>query len=407
MSEDGQRLPFSPWWLVAAAALAIGAGGTYQFLWSSIRGPLSLRAGTSEAAIGTMFTVFVVFQTGAQFPAGWVRDRVGPRIPMAAATVFLAAGFAGVALARSYPLLLASYGVGGVGAGAAYTVAVNTPVKWFRARRGLATGVVVMSFGGVSFLLIPFVRAWIRPSFPAVLLGLAVLAGLGGLVAAIVLRDPAGEDEESADEEAGEDAAARWRDAVGTWQFWLLYVVFAANNLVGLMLIGKVVSYAETLELTALAATGSASLIAVAEAGGSLVGGAAADRVGARVTLVSSMVLGGLSLLGAVAAGELGFGLAFVALAAATAFLRSPIFTVYPALVGEYYGTAYVSETYALLYTGKLWGGLGAGALASLSVSLVGWSTTFLAGGIVLIATGLLVLALEPVGAESDGNPAR
>ena len=140
--------------LIAVAALAIGAAGTYQFVWSSLRLPLGSALGASEASLGTVFTVFLVFQSLSQFPVGWVRDRYGPRVPLLVGAPLLAAGYAGTAFAGSLPVVYAAYAVGGVGCGAVYTVAVNTPVKWFTERRGLATGVVTMSYSGVSFLLI-------------------------------------------------------------------------------------------------------------------------------------------------------------------------------------------------------------------------------------------------------------
>ncbi|MFB6269016.1 MAG: MFS transporter, partial [Halobacterium sp.] len=126
----------SGWGLVAVAALTMGAAGVYQFGWSSMRLPLGARLGAPEQSLGTVFTLFVVFQTLGQFPAGWVRDRYGPRLPLLVAAGCLAAGFVGVGLARSLPEAAVAYAVGGVGASAAYTVAVNTPVKWFDERRG-------------------------------------------------------------------------------------------------------------------------------------------------------------------------------------------------------------------------------------------------------------------------------
>ncbi len=406
MRTSLRRLPGWPWILVVVAALAMGLAGTYQFVWSSLRDPVSARVVASEAAIGSVFTAFVIFQTLSQFPAGWIRDRYGPRVPMLVAAALMTIGFTGVALAQSYLLVLVSYGLGGAGAGAAYTVAINTPVKWFSKHRGLATGIVGMSFGAASFLLIPLVRGSIQDHFTATVLGLAALAGLAGLLAAIVLRDPTTGEAAPSNRDSGEEpdveihdeAPPGWRDAIRTWQFWLLYGIFAANNFVGLMLIGKVVTFADALGLSAAAATGAASIVAVAEAGGVLAGGAAADRFGARRTLVTGMILAGISLSGAVFAGEAGMGILFVILASATALFRSPVFSVFPALVGDYYGTAHASETYGLLYTGKLWGGLGAGAVASLMVSIIGWSATFLAGGVVLVLTGIVTLALRPVG---------
>ncbi|PSP79396.1 oxalate:formate antiporter [Halobacteriales archaeon QS_1_68_20] len=409
---DGRR--FARWWFVAVAAVAMGTIGVYQFGWSSIRGPLAGRVGADEPALGTIFTLFVVFQTVSQFPAGWVRDRYGPRVPLLVGAGLLAVGFAATGVAESVTAAAAAYALGGVGAGAVYTVAVNTPVKWFDERRGLATGVVTMSYSGLSFLLIPLVRRGTAGRFRGTLLALGAAAGLTALVAAVVLRDPdrtaGGEPdvEENSDEgfpkfaTDGDAVAATpttytWRETVRTWQFWLLYGVFVVVNGVGLMVVGKVVSFASAHELGAAAATASASAVALADAGGVAVGGWLSDVLGRRRTVAGSLVLCGVSLAGAVLAAEAGLGVGFLALVAAAAFFRSPPFAVFPGIVGDYYGRAHSSENYAVLYSAKLWGGVGGGVAASALVVAVGWSRAFALGAVLVILAGLATTSLRPV----------
>lgn len=435
------RASLSRWWLVAAAALAMGVGGIYQFAWSSIRGPLGLSVGASETALGTVFTVFVVFQTVSQFPAGWVRDRYGPRWPLAVAALLLGVGYLGTATAGSVPLVYLSYAVGGVGAGIVYTIAMNTPVKWFSERRGLATGVVGMTYGGASFLLIPAIRGSVASRFDATLFALAGLSTVAVLVAAVVLRDPAGmraranaavgggdgdgpngvdvggasdgvdggsvhgsgeRDEDDVDEESdhdgpGSDGAHTWRETLRTWQFWLLYAVFVVVNGVGLMLIDKAVAYADQFGLAPAVATAAASAIAIADAGGVLGGGWLSDRLGALRTVSASLVLCGLALGGSVLAGAGGVGVVFAALVAAAAFFRSPVFAIFPGLVGTYYGESRSSTNYALLYTSKLWGGVFGGTVASGLVVSLGWSETFGLGAVLMVAAGLATTLVRPV----------
>jgi OFA family oxalate/formate antiporter-like MFS transporter len=417
----GQResIGFSRWWLILAGAAAMGIAGTYQFVWSSIRDPLGLRLGVGEASLGAVFTIFVVAQTLSQFPAGWVRDRYGPRVPLLGAAVLLAAGFALAGLTTALPVAYLAFAAGGLGSGIAYTVAINTPVKWFDDRRGLATGVVGMAYGGTSFLLIPLIRGRIDAAFSATLLGLAAVAAVVTLLAVPVLRDPdltpdgAGAASDGTDPETttrevtdaddrgttGGDApeAFTWREAVRTWQFWVLYGAFVIVNGVGLMLIGKVVSLAGALGLPAAAATGSASFIAVSDAVGVVLGGAASDRFGNERTVAVGLVCSGLALALAVGAGRVGSGLAFVALVGAVAFFRSPTFAIVPGIVGRYYGRARSSENYAVLYTAKLWGGVGGGVLASLAIAVVGWTTAFLGGAALLALAGVGVGLLRPV----------
>ena len=393
--------------LIAVAALAIGAAGTYQFVWSSLRLPLGSSLGASEASLGTVFTVFLVFQSLSQFPVGWVRDRYGPRVPLLVGAPLLAAGYAGTAFAGSLPVVYASYAVGGVGCGAVYTVAVNTPVKWFTERRGLATGVVTMSYSGVSFLLIPVVRRGVESALAGTLLALGAGVGSVGLLAAAVVRDPPEGVVDTADDDPATDggetttgdetvAATGWRETVRTWQFWLLYAVMIVVNGVGLMLIGKVVAYADALGLPGAVATAGASVVAFADAAGIVTVGGLSDRYGRVRTLSVSLVCAGLALLAATVAGDAGAAWVFAALVGLAALFRSPTFAVFPTLVGEYYGAARSSENYALLYTGKVWGSVFGGTVASLLVVSVGWSASFRLAAVVLAVAGVATGLLRP-----------
>lgn len=397
------HLRFSGWGLVVIAALAMGTAGIYQFGWSSIRLPIGARLAVPEPALGTVFTLFVVFQTIGQFPAGWVRDRFGPRVPLLIAAGFLTVGFAGVAMAESLRAVYLAYTIGGLGVSFTYTVTINTPVKWFDKRRGLATGIVTMAYSGVSFLAIPVIRSGTTHNFVGTLVFLGVLTGAASLVAAGVIRDPPetpGGSAEPTSTPTGRDMG--WRETVRTWQFWLLYAVFMVVNGVGLMVIGKVVSYAGALSLPAAAGTASASLVALADAGGVLAGGSLSDRFGRRRTVAASLLLCGVSLAGAVAVGRAGIPVGFVALIGAAAFFRSPPFAVFPTIVGEYYGRTFSSENYAALYSAKLFGGVLGGTVASTLIVLIGWSPSFIVGAGLLIIAGVALLFLRPVQPTPD-----
>lgn len=397
--QHEHALGFSRWWLVAGGALAMGMAGTFQFVWSSIRGPLGAQIGATEATVGTLFTVVIATQTVAQFPAGWVRDRYGPRLPTLVGTALIGGGYLGLA-ATSSPLTAGlAVAAGGSGAGVIYTVAVNTPVKWFDERRGLAIGSLTMSYALLSFGLIPVARGDLLGSFQRTLLFFAVFAALACLLAAIVLRDPGSEaaGPEPPEHDDPTPEAYNWTDAVRTWQFWVLYGSFVVVNGVGLMLIGKLIAFADALGLSAGVATAAASVIAVADGTGGLIVGGLSDRFGPLRTVATSLVVSSVGIAGSVASGAGGLTLLFVACIAIAGFFRSPAFVIFPTLVGEYYGRAYSSENYAALYTAKLWGSLFAGSIASLLVATVGWSVAFLSGAVLLGLAGLSLFAVRPV----------
>jgi OFA family oxalate/formate antiporter-like MFS transporter len=404
---SGSGLGFSRWWLVVAGVLVMGAAGTYQFVWSSVRGAVGAQVGAGEATLGTLFTLLIAGQTLAQFPAGWVRDRYGPRLPLVAGAVLLAAGYAGLAVAGSPLGAGLAVVAGGCGAGVAYTVAVNTPVKWFDRRRGLATGLVTMAYGGFSVLLIPAVQTGALGGVVRTLLALAAVVGVAGAVGVAVLRDPrpgnaTGGDDAPSGEQAdggapGEPPGYGWREAARTWQFWALYAAFAVINGVGLMLIGTSVAFAEALGFPTAAATATASVVALADSGGVLAGGLAADRIGETRTVGGSLLLSGAGVAGAVALGGTGATLAFVAVVGTAAFFRSPVFAAFPSLVARYYGRARSSENYAALYSAKVPGAVFGGTVTSLLIARLGWERSFLLGALLLGLAGLLVLAVRPV----------
>ena len=413
MTDRHGSLPFSRWWLIASGTLAMGIAGTFQFVWSSIRGPLGSQIGATEATLGTLFTIVIATQTIAQFPAGWVRDRYGPKLPTLAGGILIAAGYGGLATATTPIGAGVAAAAGGAGAGAIYTIAVNTPIKWFNERRGLATGILTMSYALLSFALIPVVRRDLLGGLEVTLVAFGVVAVLVCLLAAVVLRDP--DDESGRAEAAGTDGGAtetqsaepyQWRQAVRTRQFWLLYVVFIVVNGVGLMLIGKVITFAETLGLSAATATAGASIVAVADGAGGLIVGGLSDRFGPLRTVGTALLVSAAGIAGAVVAGTQGVGLLFVAAVAVAGFFRSPAFAIFPAVVGEFYGRAYSSENYAVLYTAKLWGSVFAGTVASVLIATIGWSESFLLGAGLLGLAGLVVFTIDPVDrADAEHRP--
>ena len=57
---------------------------------------------------------------------------------------------------HSLPLLYLGYGVlGGCGLGLGYVSPVSTLIRWFPDRRGMATGMAIMGFGGGAMIAAP------------------------------------------------------------------------------------------------------------------------------------------------------------------------------------------------------------------------------------------------------------
>ncbi|MGZ5056444.1 MAG: OFA family MFS transporter, partial [Methylobacter sp.] len=154
-------------WLVAPAALAVHLciGQVYAF--SVFNLPLTKVLGVTESLpedwklteLGWIFSLAIMFLgLSAAFAGKWL-EQVGPRVTMFCSALCFSCGFfiaaLGVELHQIW-LLYLGYGVlGGIGLGLGYVSPVSTLIKWFPDRRGMATGLAIMGFGGGAMIGAP------------------------------------------------------------------------------------------------------------------------------------------------------------------------------------------------------------------------------------------------------------
>ncbi len=400
-------LGFSRWWQIVAAAGMMAAVSPYQYVWSSIEGPLAESLDIALPALGAVFSFYVVFQSLSQMPAGWWRDRRGPRNLTYLAALLAGGGYIGLAYATTVWQLYLLYSLGAIGVGIIYTVAVNTAVKWFPDRTGLTTGVGTMAFAGGSALVVPYVRANATVGGYADVLrnvGLVILVVL--LVGAVLLRDPPEEwlglDDDNEDTDESDLAASlrgtayTTREMLGTWQFWLLYGMFIATASADLIVIANVVRFAEHLGLAAVVATAAATLLPIAAGLSRLVLGEASDRFDRKRVMIVSFLSAGLFRFGLVGTGLADAGVGFVLMVVGAMFFSSPLYVYFPAMVADYYGAKHSSSNYAVLYTAKVGGGVFAGTVTGFLVATFGWIPTFTLGGALALAAGIAAVFLRP-----------
>jgi MFS family permease len=150
--------PFNRWLIpVAAVAVHICIGSVYA--WSTFNRPINALLPDAPAWFSPPYTTFstalVMLGLSAAFAGPWV-ERRGPRAAATAAAIFFGTGLliggVGLALRQSALVFLGMGVVGGIGCGLGYISPVSTLVKWFPDRRGMATGMAIMGFGGGAFL---------------------------------------------------------------------------------------------------------------------------------------------------------------------------------------------------------------------------------------------------------------
>ncbi len=161
-------------WKVPPASIAIHLCIGSVYAWSVFNPPLMKVRGVAAGAAGDwslaqvtwVFTVAIVFLGLSAAVAGRWMEQVGPRTVGLVAACCWGSGFmvsaAGIWL-HQLPLVYLGYGViGGIGLGLGYVSPVSTLIKWFPDRRGMATGLAIMGFGGGAMIAAPLNEGLIR-----------------------------------------------------------------------------------------------------------------------------------------------------------------------------------------------------------------------------------------------------
>ncbi len=161
-------------WLIVPAALGIHLCIGSVYAWSLFNPALIKRVGIVTGAaddwslksVVWVFTVAIVFLGLAAAVAGKWLEQVGPRMVGVVSACCWGGGFfvgsLGIVTGQLW-LLYLGYGViGGCGLGLGYVSPVSTLIRWFPDRRGMATGMAIMGFGGgamiAKFMIEPFIR---------------------------------------------------------------------------------------------------------------------------------------------------------------------------------------------------------------------------------------------------------
>src|SRR5438128_939014 len=150
----GMAYGFSVFWLPLSKAIGITKPVTCDI--SPFAELFTTTCDWRVATLGWMYTLFFVFLgCSAALWGGWL-EHVGPRKAGVVAAVCWAGGMVisalGVSMHQLWLMILGSGVIGGVGLGLGYISPVSTLIKWFPDRRGMATGMAIMGFGGGAMI---------------------------------------------------------------------------------------------------------------------------------------------------------------------------------------------------------------------------------------------------------------
>ena len=286
-------------WLIPVGAVAVHICIGSVYGWSTLNRPILALfphlPGWLKPPYINYTPALVLLGLSAAFGGPWV-ERRGPRTAALGAAIFFISGMAigGIGLWMGAPLLvfLGMGIIGGIGCGLGYIAPVSTLVKWFPDRRGMATGMAIMGFGGgasvFSLLSNQFMKSM---SLANTLFALAAIYLPLMLIGAWILRrPPQGWKLEgwTAPVETSKMIAARSvsrNDALRTVQFYLMWGVLFINVTAGIGIISQASPMVQDMfHRTPGQAAELVALISIFNAAGRFFWASCSDYIGRRNT---------------------------------------------------------------------------------------------------------------------------
>jgi len=284
------RLP-NRWGIaVAAVLMQICLGAVYG--WSVFVKPLIAQQGWKLTDVSLTFTLAIVFLGVGTVIGGLWMDRAGPRLVATVAGVLYGIGYMVSGYAASHhslEILYLGYGVlGGLGMGMGYICPVATLVKWFPERRGLMTGIAVCGYGFGAMIMSPIAAKAIIAegvSWTFVALGVVYLIIVAAMAQFYANPPqgwrPAGWEPRTAVARAANPYDYKVKEAMSTWQFWLLWMMLFLNVSAGIMIISQASPMAQQLvKMTAVEAAGIVGLISICNGAGRILWAWVSDMIG-------------------------------------------------------------------------------------------------------------------------------
>ncbi|WP_084684959.1 L-lactate MFS transporter [Methylohalobius crimeensis] len=361
----------------AALSVHLCIGQVYAF--SVFNEPLTRVIGISRSSpedwklttLGWVFSLAILFLgLSAAFGGKWL-EKVGPRLTMFIAACCFGGGFLisalGVSLHQIW-LIYLGYGViGGIGLGLGYVSPVSTLIKWFPDRRGMATGMAIMGFGGGAMIGAPL-SVWLMDHFKSAtsvgvmetFLVMGTLYFLSMCVGSLIIRTPpknwrpAGWAAPAVRNGMITQNHVHIDQALKTPQFYLLWLVLCLNVTAGIGVLGQAsVMIQEMFQgvVTAAAAAGFVGLLSVFNMGGRFFWSTASDFVGRKNTYFIFFVLGIAFYASVPSIGAAGNLVLFIALYAVILSMYGGGFSTIPAYLADIFGTKFVGGIHGRLLT--------------------------------------------------------
>ncbi|WP_439624653.1 OFA family MFS transporter [Shinella sp.] len=383
----GMAYGFSVFWLPLSKAIPVTDPACADL--NLISALFTTSCNWRVADLGWIYTLFfVLLGCSAAIWGGWL-ERVGPRKAGFVSACCWCGGIVVAAIGvMSHQLWLMWLGagvIGGVGLGLGYISPVSTLIKWFPDRRGMATGMAIMGFGGGAMIGAPLANLLMNAFKTDVTAGVwqtfLVMAAIyfcfmmGGAFGYRI--PPAGWRPEGWTPPASKSTMittkhVHLRDAHKTTQFWLIWLVLCLNVSAGIGVIGMASPMLQEIfggrligqpDLTfsqlgtdqkaaiAAIAAGFTGLLSLFNIGGRFFWASLSDKIGRKNTYYTFFVLGIVLYAAAPTLADMGNKALFVLAFGIILSMYGGGFATIPAYLADIFGTQFVGAIHGRLLT--------------------------------------------------------
>ena len=283
-------------WVYAIVGVIVLLFAGLVYAWSVLSTPIAAEfTGWTKAQLSLTFTLVMILFCIGSLLCGLLAGKLSAKNAVRVSAVLFLAGFFIASRCQSPVTLYLGFGLlCGLASGLAYNGVMSTMVKWFPDKPGLISGVLLMGFGGGSFLIGKLYQAWT----PAGIGGWRTSFVVLGIICCVVLAVCSfffvapGADFTVPAGKGGRAVAAPREDIKPAVMlkrpaFWLYYVWAIAVSAAGLALISQAsgVVWEASADQTAASVATIVGLISICNAVGRVLFGGMYDKFGRSLSM--------------------------------------------------------------------------------------------------------------------------
>ncbi|QKE07375.1 L-lactate MFS transporter [Bacillus cereus] len=376
-------------WLVVLGTVIVQMGLGTIYTWSLFNQPLVSKYGWSLNAVAITFSITSLSLAFSTLFASKLQEKWGLRKLIMIAGLALGLGLILSSQASSLILLYVLAGVVvGYADGTAYITSLSNLIKWFPERKGLIAGISVSAYGSGS-LIFKYVNAQLIES-----VGVSQAFIYWGLIVTAMIVLGACLIHQAADQSAVQETKTHeytTKEMLGTKQVYLLFIMLFTSCMSGLYLIGMVKDIGvQLVGLSAATAANAVAMVAIFNTLGRIILGPLSDKIGRLKIVTGTFVVMASSVL-VLSFVDLNYGIYFVCVAS-VAFCFGGNITIFPAIVGDFFGMKNHSKNYGIVYQGF---GFGALAGSFIGALLGGFKPTFMVIGLLCVVSFIIAMLIQ------------